>query len=156
MCFQADARGKLVTDGPGKVIMLMTTSPKDQIQEISQRKAMDILSGKGITVDSVDGTDPACKARRSALFAISGKGAVYPQFFLQLGDGEPTCVGDYEEFEGLVECDTMDAAVLAENPDIPTFSNGERKKTFCWALGESLMAWHASHSCDICGSLRCP
>ena len=65
MCFQADARGKLVTDGPGKVIMLMTTSPKDQIQEISQRKAMDILSGKGITVDSVDGTDPACKARRS-------------------------------------------------------------------------------------------
>ena len=125
MCFQADARGKLVTDGPGKVIMLMTTSPKDQIQEISQRKAMDILSGKGITVDSVDGTDPACKARRSALFAISGKGPVYPQFFLQLGDGEPTCVGDYEEFEGLVECDTMDAAVLAENPDIPTFSKGE-------------------------------
>ena len=128
MCFQADARGKLVTDGPGKVIMLMTTSPKDQIQEISQRKAMDILSGKGITVDSVDGTDPACKARRSALFAISGKGPVYPQFFLQLGDGEPTCVGDYEEFEGLVECDTMDAAVLEANPDIPTFSKGERAR----------------------------
>jgi hypothetical protein len=54
---------------------------------------------------------------------------VYPQFFLQLGEDQPTCVGDYEEFEGLVECETMDAAVLAENPDIPTFS-----KTFATLL----------------------
>ena len=47
---------------------------------------------------------------------------MYPQFFLQLGEDEPTCVGDYDEFEGLVECRTMDAAVLDKNLDIPTFS----------------------------------
>ena len=41
-----------------QVIMLMTSSPKDQIQEISQRKALDILKGKGITVEEVDGTMP--------------------------------------------------------------------------------------------------
>eukprot|EP01043_Picozoa_sp_COSAG02_P058138 COSAG02_NODE_7186_length_3120_cov_2.863172_2_plen_114_part_00 len=85
--------------------------------------------GKGIQVEEVAGDIPENKARRSALFAISGKGAVYPQFFLQLGEDQPTCVGDYEEFEGLVECETMDAAVLAENPDIPTFS-----KTFATLL----------------------
>ena len=41
-----DARGKLVDEGPGKVIMLMTLTPKDQIQEINQRKAKDILTGE--------------------------------------------------------------------------------------------------------------
>lgn len=40
-----DARGALVEDGPGKVIMLMTLTPKDQIQEINQRKAKDVLTG---------------------------------------------------------------------------------------------------------------
>ena len=40
-----DARGQLVADGPGKVIMLMTLTPKDQIQEINQRKAKDVLTG---------------------------------------------------------------------------------------------------------------
>ena len=80
------------------------------------------IAGKGIRVEEVAGDVEENKARRSALFAISGKGPVYPQFFLQLGEDQPTCVGDYEEFEGLVECETMDAVVLAENPDIPTFS----------------------------------
>jgi hypothetical protein len=41
----SDARGKLVADGPGKVIMLMTLTPKDQIMEINQRKAKDVLTG---------------------------------------------------------------------------------------------------------------
>ena len=117
-----DARGSLVEEGPGKVIMLMTLTPKDQIQELAQRKAKDILTGKGLVLDEVAGDMPENKDRRTALFAISGKGAVYPQFFLQLGEEQPTFVGDSEEFEGLVECETMDASVLAENPDIATFS----------------------------------
>ena len=75
------------------------------------------VAGKGIQVEEVAGDLPENKERRSALFAISGKGVVYPLFFLQLGEDQPTCVGDYDEFEGLVESEND-----AENPDIPTFS----------------------------------
>jgi hypothetical protein len=31
-------------------------------------------------------------------------------------------VGDWEEFEGLVECETLDAELLQANPDIANFS----------------------------------
>ena len=103
--------------------MLATSLPKNQSIEISQRKAKDILEGKGLTVEWVDGTLAENKERRSALFKLSGKGATYPQFFIQMAqDEEAVFVGDYEEFEGLVECDGLDPQLLASNPDIPTFS----------------------------------
>jgi hypothetical protein len=82
-----------------------------------------VLEGKGLTVQWVDGSLGENKEQRTKLFGISGKRAVYPQFFILMeGSDEPTFVGDYEEFEGLVECDALDSEVLAANPDIPTFS----------------------------------
>ena len=63
-------------------------------------------------------------ARRASLFRISRLHDVYPQCFIQMeGDAQPAFVGDWEAFEGLVECDAMSASVLTAYPDIPTFSN---------------------------------
>jgi hypothetical protein len=40
----------------GKVLLLVTGMPKDQATEIAQRKCVSILTGKGLTVEEVDGT----------------------------------------------------------------------------------------------------
>ena len=37
------------------VVVLMTTSPRDIIQETAQRRVLDILAGKQIDVEVVDG-----------------------------------------------------------------------------------------------------
>ena len=64
------------------VIVLMTTSGDQR----SVRMIGDALERKGVKHEQVDGSAPDNKERRSALFAISGKGAVYPQVFLQVGE----------------------------------------------------------------------
>lgn len=43
----------------------------------------DALGRKGVKHEQIDGSAPDNKERRSALFAISEKGAVYPQVFVQ-------------------------------------------------------------------------
>jgi hypothetical protein len=96
--------GPPATSSAGKVVMLMTSTPKDQIQvtssclafwrviaivlmrclifraqEINQRKMKDVIEGNGITVEEVDGANEDFNHRRDELFEISGKPAVYPQ-----------------------------------------------------------------------------
>ena len=107
----------------GTVILLMTSTPKSQSQELQQRRMKVAIEGKGIVVEEVDGSNPASKVRRGELFKISGKVAVYPQcFILQAGATKPSFVADWDDFEGLLECESLDAETLAANPDIPTFS----------------------------------
>jgi hypothetical protein len=116
---------RTLSEGPGgKVVLLVTSAPSSHNQELNQRKMRVVFAGKGITLEEVDGSDPECRLRRAALFGLSGLHAVYPQCFIQMaGAAEPAFVGDWEVFEGLIECDSLDAEVLAANPDIPTFSN---------------------------------
>ena len=115
---------ELATDVEGKVILLMTGTPKDQATELSQRKCADILRGKGLVVEEIDGTLEENKAQRTKLFALSGKPAVYPQVFIKQAGapGALTFVGDWEGFESLIECETLDEQMIASNPEILTFS----------------------------------
>jgi hypothetical protein len=48
-----------------KVVLLVTSAPSSHAQELSQRQMRAILAGKGVTVDEVDGLDPACRSRRA-------------------------------------------------------------------------------------------
>jgi hypothetical protein len=57
------------------------------------------------------------------LFKISGKVVAYPQcFILQARAREPSFVAGRDEFEGLLECESLGAATLAATLGIPTFS----------------------------------
>ena len=104
---------------PATVTALITGMPKDMIQSTNQKRALDVLKGKGIEVTEVDGTLAENKEQRGALFKVSGMVAVYPQFFIVAeGGGDPVFVGDYEAFEGFVENAGYPAEVLAANPAI--------------------------------------
>ena len=100
----------------------MTTSPRDIIQETAQRRVLDILAGKQIDVEVVDGR--LHKERREELWALDGvPRATYPLIFLQQGCGtsETALVADLDAFESAVECSALPPDVLAANPGIVTF-----------------------------------
>ena len=103
-----------------QVVVLMTTSPRDIVQETAQRRVLDVLAGKQIDVDVVDGR--LQKERREQLWALDGvPRATYPLVFLQKACGETALVADLDVFESAVECSALPPDVLAKNPGILTF-----------------------------------
>lgn len=64
------------------------------------------LAGKQVSVATVDGAVADNKEKRSELWAISGKRAVYPQLFIQSGSVYEF-VGDWDEVTSLVESDDI-------------------------------------------------
>ena len=104
----------------GRVVVLTTSSAKDIIQQVQERKILDIFEAKRIAVERVNGADGAQKARREALFAAPGAvRALYPQVFIEdpLSRQPATCVGDYDAFESCVDCAGLPDEMLA-NPEV--------------------------------------
>jgi hypothetical protein len=84
------------------------TRSSSQLVEGNQRALMDLLDGKRIAVEQVDGSNAANKELRARLWALSGKRAVYPQLFSRMtgaagGDGEYRFLGDWESISFMVE-----------------------------------------------------
>lgn len=57
------------------------------------------LASEGVDYSIIDGADPAQKTKRNELFALSGRRAEYPQFFLSQPDGLLKFWGGWEEFQ---------------------------------------------------------
>lgn len=88
----------------GSAVFLYTSVPKDVTTEMAQRAMLDVLMARGVRVVRVDGADAANKDVRAALWAVSGRRAVYPQLFVRAADGGAhEFVGDSEAFTMLVE-----------------------------------------------------
>ena len=110
------------TDSAGTVsgdraIVLMTTSGDQR----ALRMVADALGRAKVQVEQLDGSAPDNKARRDALWAISGKRAVYPQVFVQVGERPAIFVSaGADDFEDLLEAGAMDKEILDANPGIPT------------------------------------
>jgi len=108
-------------NGADTVVLLVTRTPSRAV-DAAQQAARSILASRRMPTREVDGADTACAARRAELVVISGHGdGLYPLVFTRIG-GKTTFVGDFETLESLSECDSLPPDVLAENPQIATFS----------------------------------
>ena len=106
-----------------RAVMLFSSLSTDQIVVVNTRRLEDVLRGKKLIHDKVDGVLPENKEVRDKLFSISGQRGKYPQCFIADGEGNYRFVGMWDEVESLVDCDTLPAEVLAANPSISTFSS---------------------------------
>ncbi len=104
-----------------KALMLFSGLSTDQIQIVNTRRLEDALIGKKMNFDKVDGALAENKGLRDILFGISGQRGKYPQCFIAEGNNF-RFVGMWEDIESLLDCDSLAAEILAENPAILTFS----------------------------------
>lgn len=106
-----------------RAVMLFSSLSTDQIVVVNTRRLEDVLKGKKLSHDKVDGVLPENKEVRDKLFSVSGQRGKYPQCFIVDGEGNYRFVGIWDEVESLVDCDALPSEVLAANPTIPTFSS---------------------------------
>lgn len=109
-----------------KLVVLITGLRIDKDVVERQKSAMEILSASNITFETVDGSDPQMKERREALFKLSGRRGVYPQFFLHDNDafGEDEAVnyiGDFENFEAVNDASALPQEEIDGNPTVKTW-----------------------------------
>lgn len=106
------------------VVMLVTSMPSTTIIEGNQASLRNIFKGKlKVATSEIDGVLPENKEVRSTLFSCSEKRGVYPQVFIKESDGKYTFVGDFEEIQSLTDTDSLDPQILAQHPEIATFSS---------------------------------
>jgi short subunit dehydrogenase-like uncharacterized protein len=74
------------TESTKRVLVLVSNQSFERSVLENQRNAMVVLDAKGIKYTTLDGADPANKAARNELFALSGLRAKYPQFFVVQGE----------------------------------------------------------------------
>ena len=106
-----------------RLLVLVSNSQFNRKSSADSSRAMTMLALKNLPYEIVDGMDPAQKERRNALFELSGRRGVYPQFFLVSSDDsqETTVVGDMETIDGINDCSAMPAELLEANPGIVTW-----------------------------------
>jgi hypothetical protein len=75
-------------------------------------QARTLLGALGIAVTEVDGANADNKDERSRLWGVSGKRAVYPQVFVEVGSNL-TFIGDGEDIQDLNDAGTLEAALVA-------------------------------------------
>ncbi|CAN0464330.1 unnamed protein product [Ascophyllum nodosum] len=103
-----------------KCIVLYSTCCMDPIQEQDQRRCMDLMEGKGVPFEKVDGSDGETRELRNTLWSVSGHRGKYPQVFVER-DGEHEFVGLWSDIESLNECEALPPEILEANPEIKTF-----------------------------------
>lgn len=96
----------------GRVIFLGSTYNSSLKQEHSQRNCRRILDSIKIDYDDIDGAMPEHKDLRNRLWDVSKKRGVYPQVFVEDGEGKITYIGDYEVIEHLNEFKGKGVALL--------------------------------------------
>lgn len=96
----------------GRVIFLGSTYNSSLKQEHSQRSCRRILDSVKIDYDDIDGAKPEHKDLRNRLWDVSKKRGVYPQVFVEDGQGIITYIGDYDVIEHLNEFKGKGVALL--------------------------------------------
>lgn len=104
-------------------LFMYSSLATDQVQIVNSRRLEDTLAAKKIVFEKIDGSEAESKELRDILFGISKHRGKYPQCFLKAEDGTYTFLGLWEEIESLIECDDIPADVLAQNPQIKTFTS---------------------------------
>eukprot|EP01006_Ploeotia_vitrea_P005995 TRINITY_DN120745_c0_g1_i1.p1 TRINITY_DN120745_c0_g1~~TRINITY_DN120745_c0_g1_i1.p1 ORF type:complete len:122 (-),score=2.99 TRINITY_DN120745_c0_g1_i1:45-410(-) len=106
-----------------RVVVLISGTPSNLGVEQNQRRMIDAINGAKLKHIIIDGGNSENVEIRNQLFKISEKRAVYPQCFIEnTSNNEYTFIGDWEGFEGLLECESIPKDVLDANPNIMTFS----------------------------------
>ncbi|CAK0850916.1 unnamed protein product, partial [Prorocentrum cordatum] len=93
----------------------------------------DILEATGVPFEEVDGSDPARRELRTALFGISGRVAEYPQIFFREGEAFSFVAGhremhDANEISGMIKA----------NPQLAASVEGERLSSLQELLRDAL------------------
>ncbi|CAM9209822.1 unnamed protein product [Ectocarpus sp. 13 AM-2016] len=101
-------------------IVLYSSCCMDPSQDQDQRRCRDLLKGRGVTYEEVDGSDGATQEARNNLWTVSGHRGKYPQVFIER-DGELEFVGLWSDVESLNECEALPPEILEANPEIKTF-----------------------------------
>lgn len=102
------------------VLLLVSSISAGALDEVHTRRVTDIISGKKLVFETLDGASPDNLEMRNKLFGISSLRGKYPQVFIKTGD-EYSFVGNKETIEELLESNDLPAEVLDANPDLPTF-----------------------------------
>eukprot|EP00934_Nitzschia_sp_Nitz4_P002079 Nitzschia sp. Nitz4//scaffold149_size55946//45925//48045//NITZ4_006602-RA/size55946-processed-gene-0.33-mRNA-1//-1//CDS//3329536833//2079//frame0 len=84
------------------LLVLISTAFGTMEQRTNQDRAISMIQALQLPLETVDGSDPACKDRRNELFGISGLRGKYPQIFQQQ-DGALSFLGDYDGLQAMNE-----------------------------------------------------
>jgi len=111
-----------------KIVFLTTSLHISKDVALRQERAARILQSSGVQFETVDGSDLGTKERREALFKISGRRGVYPQFFVyddDVFDKEDNIhfLGDWDHIEALNDTSGLPEDMLAAHPTIKTWDN---------------------------------
>lgn len=105
------------------ILILCSLTSMDMVTNNAQKRVQDLMLGKKLKFEIIDGSDSNNKLKRDELFNISklNPRAKYPQVFIVNGDIY-NFIGSYDEIESLVDCESLPNEILESNPDIKTFS----------------------------------
>eukprot|EP00802_Teleaulax_amphioxeia_P020668 Tamp_20962.p3 GENE.Tamp_20962~~Tamp_20962.p3 ORF type:complete len:126 (+),score=38.39 Tamp_20962:27-380(+) len=102
-------------------VLLVSSTVTNEVDKVRQRKLVAAMESKKVPFTEIDGSDPEQKDVRGQLFELSGLRGKYPQVFLKDEGGQYSFVGDWDEFEGLLDNDALPPEVLIGG-DIKTFT----------------------------------
>eukprot|EP00440_Ansanella_granifera_P032564 gb/GFBE01035331.1/.p1 GENE.gb/GFBE01035331.1/~~gb/GFBE01035331.1/.p1 ORF type:complete len:199 (+),score=27.66 gb/GFBE01035331.1/:1-597(+) len=110
-CSESVTATVVYTGGQCVLLTAKTTSLENQSRI---RDIENILKGRGVNFEAIDGSDPANLDLRSQLFEISSRHAEYPQVFLRGRTGHYTFLGAHAEVQQANEV----SAMLKEHPEL--------------------------------------
>jgi hypothetical protein len=87
--------------GKRRMVVLITGTPINRVQQTNQERSMIIVHSNGIDADFVDGAASDMREIRDSLFGVSGITGNYPQFFLVDDDGMTEFFGLFQDIEEL-------------------------------------------------------
>eukprot|EP00977_Amphora_coffeiformis_P003639 scaffold710_cov171-Amphora_coffeaeformis.AAC.8 len=111
------------------ILLLISQQSIDRSVMHNQQIVMTILDSQGINYKTLDGADPANKATRNELFALSERRGRYPQVFI-VKDGKKHYWGDHEAVHDANEMGVLAKALNGESfegssiPAVPSTLNG--------------------------------
>lgn len=104
-----------------QALLLITSTPPTAVCEQQQRMVEHWLTAYKCAFQTLDGCVSSNREIRENLFAVSGVRANYPQLFVASTD-KVEFIGTFDALETMVEAESLPRAVLADNPQITTFS----------------------------------
>lgn len=109
----------------GHILMMITNMGMNRTQVQNQQRAAMLMNALHIPYETIDGSDPANKDSRNALFKLSDMRGMYPQFFVvsegDNGDPHTTFLGDWETVEGINDSSSLPDELLEANPTLLTW-----------------------------------
>ena len=120
---------RVLNEVPELSVVFLSTSMRYNPTVVErQNRASEMLREAGASVEVIDGSDPGNKKRRDALFKLSGRRGVYPQFFIfdpnDYEDKETIkYIGDWELFEHMNDVDGLPDYVADSQSNFKTWKS---------------------------------